>query len=65
MVNVFFFLNDGFHRHGGCLLPKNMDGLFYGKSHRSKWMRNGGTPISGNQHIENYGNYGIKLWKLG
>ena len=39
----------GFHSRG---VHQNLDGLFHGKSHRSKWMMNGGTPTLGNHHID-------------
>ena len=40
----------GFPEMGGTGVPK-LAGVFHGKSHRSKWMMTGGSPISGNLHI--------------
>ena len=37
------------HSHGGA--PSSLVGLFHGKS-IYKWMMTGGTPISGNLHME-------------
>ena len=31
-----------------------MDGLFHGKSHRSKWMKTGGTPMTQESTILKY-----------
>ena len=33
-------------------VPPFLDGVSKGKSHRSKWMMTGGTPISGNLHMD-------------
>jgi len=42
--------------------PLSLDGLCHGKNTICKWMRTGGTPISGNPHISNFGV--ISSWKI-
>ena len=45
--------NGGFNSHGGT--PSSLDGLFHGKyMNIYKWMKTGGTPISGNHQISQH-----------
>ena len=44
-----YMSNGGFHSHMGN--PRQLDGLFQGKSQSKIWMRARGSPITGNQKV--------------
>ena len=54
-MDFYIFLDGGFHDHGGTLSWFMVENRW--TSYDKKRMMTGGSPISGNLHIESYGTH--------